>query len=134
MARQLPRGARPSGHPLSSENIFSLSRPLTGRSWVATLFFLYDRTLIYSPPFTRLLILLLLLASGNVHPNPGPPMFAQQIPYIPAPFAPEKLGEPQSNVAAARGESTPPAPSSLGPLSGPCFPGMTRVVGFAHPV
>jgi len=30
----------------SSEIIFSCSRPLTGRSWTATLFFLYDRTLI----------------------------------------------------------------------------------------
>jgi len=60
---------RPSGPPQSFGNIFSFNRPLTGRSWTATLFLLYDRTLIYSPP--RLLILL-LLASGNVHPNPGP--------------------------------------------------------------
>jgi len=52
--------------------VFSCSCPLTGHSWTATLFFLYDRTVIYVPPFTRLLILLLLLASGNVHPNPGP--------------------------------------------------------------
>jgi len=63
MARQLPRGARPSGCAQLSGNIFSFSRPLTSRSCTATLFFLYDRTLICSPPFTRLLILLLQLAS-----------------------------------------------------------------------
>jgi len=63
-----------------------------------------------------------------------PALFAQQNPYIPAPFAPEKLGESQSNAAAARGGSTPPAPGSLGPLSGPCFPGVTWVVGSVHPV
>ena len=39
--------------------------PLTGHNWVAPL--LIDRT-----PFQRLLILALLLISGNVHPNQGP--------------------------------------------------------------
>jgi len=65
MASNYPEGPRPS------------SRPLTGHSWTATLFFPYDRTLIYSPPFIRLFILLLLLAIGNVHPNPAPPLFTQ---------------------------------------------------------
>jgi len=65
MARQLPRGARSSGRLQSFGIIFSFSRPLTGRSWTATLFFLYDRTLICSPPFTHLIILLLLLANTN---------------------------------------------------------------------
>jgi len=50
------------------------------------------------------------------------------IPHISAPFAPEKLGKSQSNAAAARGRSTPPAPGFLGPLSGPCFPRVTWVV------
>ena len=45
---------------------FSLGRPLTGHNWAAPLL-LIDRT-----PFRRLLILALLLISGNVHPNPGP--------------------------------------------------------------
>ena len=46
--------------------VFSLSRLLTGHNWVAPLL-LIDRT-----PFRHLLILALLLISGNVHPNPGP--------------------------------------------------------------
>ena len=45
---------------------FLLGRPLTGHNWAAPLL-LIDRT-----PFRRLLILALLLISGNVHPNPGP--------------------------------------------------------------
>jgi len=137
MVRQLSRGARPFGCPPIVWNhcfIFSCSCPLIGCSWTATLLFLYDQTLIYSPPFTCLLILLHLLASGNVHPNPGLPLFFQQNPYIPAPFAPEKLDKPQSNAAAAIGGSTLPAPGSLGPLSCPCFLGVTWVVGSAHPV
>jgi len=39
-------------HPVAPNRldyIFSFSRTLTGRSWTATLFFLYDRTLIRSP-------------------------------------------------------------------------------------
>jgi len=59
--------------------------------------------------------------------TPPPPLLAQQIPYIPAPFAPEKLGEPQSNEAAARNGSTPPALGFLGLLSGPCFSGVSWV-------
>jgi len=123
---------RPSGRPPIVWNhcfIFSCCHPLTGRSWTVTLLFLYYRTLIYSPPLTRLLMLLLLLASGNATLTPVPPLFSQQIRYIPAP---EKLGEPQSDAAAARGGSTPPAPGSLGPLSGPCFSGVTWVIGSAH--
>ena len=45
---------------------FSLGHPLTGHNWAAPLL-LIDRT-----HFRRLLILALLLISGNVHPNPGP--------------------------------------------------------------
>jgi len=116
MARQLPR--RPN-HPVTPFNRlfhFSCTRPLTGCSWTATLLFLYDRTLIYSPPLTRLTILLLLLACGNVHPNPGPAPVCPTISYIPAPFVPEKLGEPQSNATAARGGSSPPASRLPGPM------------------
>jgi len=92
MARQLLRGARPSGRIQSSGNIFSSSRPLTGRSWTATLFFLYDRTLICSPPFTRLLILLFLPASGNVHPNPGPAPVRPTIPKYPCSVCSHEVG------------------------------------------
>jgi len=63
-------------HPVATNRLetFLFSRPLTGRSWTATLFFLYDQTLICSPPFIRLFILLLLLVSGSVHPilSPAP--------------------------------------------------------------
>jgi len=53
--------------------LFLFNRPLAGRSWTAALFLIYyDRTLLRSPPLSRLLILLLLLISGNVHPKPGP--------------------------------------------------------------
>ena len=60
----LPRGSTKRSPPLS-RTVFSLGRPLTGHNWVASLL-LIDRT-----PFWRLLILALLLISGNVHPNPG---------------------------------------------------------------
>ena len=60
MAGQISRGARPKGHPPLSWTVFSL----TGHNWAATL--LIDRS-----PFQRLLILALLLISGNAHPNPG---------------------------------------------------------------
>ena len=66
MAGQISRGARPKGRPPLSWTVFSLGRPLTGHNWAALLL-LIDRT-----PFRRLLILALLLISGNVHPNPGP--------------------------------------------------------------
>jgi len=57
----------------STLKFFSFGRSLTGRGWTAALFLIYfNRTLLYSPPFSRLLILLLLLVSGNVHSNPGP--------------------------------------------------------------
>ena len=52
--------------PPLSRTVFSLGHPLTGHNWAAPLL-LIDRT-----PFRRLLILALLLISGNVHPNPGP--------------------------------------------------------------
>jgi len=55
----------------------------------------------------------------------APPQFAQQIPNIPVPFAPVRLGEPQSNATAARGGSTPHDPGYLNPLLGPCIPGVT---------
>ena len=66
MAGQISRGARPNRSPPLSRTVFSLDRPLTGHYWAAPLL-LIDRT-----PFRRLLILALLLISGNVHPNPGP--------------------------------------------------------------
>jgi len=108
-------------HPVAPNRLESFFRVTDWSQLDGDSFVPLRPTLIYSPSFTRLLILFLLLASGNVHPS----LFAQQ---IPDPFAPEKLGEPQFNAAAARGRSTPP---SLGPLSGPCFSG---VVGSAHPV
>ena len=61
----LPRGSTERSPPLS-RTVFSLGCPLTGHNWAAPLFFI-DRT-----PLRRLLILALLLISGNVHPNPGP--------------------------------------------------------------
>ena len=61
----LPRGSTERSPPLS-RTVFLLGRPLTGHNWAAPLL-LIDRT-----PFRRLLILALLLISGNVHPNPGP--------------------------------------------------------------
>ena len=61
----LLRGSTERSPPLS-RTVFSLGRPLTGHNWAAPLL-LIDRT-----PFRRLLILELLLISGNVHPNPGP--------------------------------------------------------------
>ena len=61
----LPRGSTERSPPMS-RTIFSLGRPLTGHNWAAPLL-LIDWT-----PFRRLLILALLLISGNVHPNPGP--------------------------------------------------------------
>ena len=60
-----PEGLDRNSPPLS-RTVFSLGRPLTGHNWAAPLL-LTDRT-----PFRRLLILALLLISGNVHPNPGP--------------------------------------------------------------
>jgi len=66
-----PEGPSHPVFPNRLESFFSCSHLLTGRSWTTTLFFLYDQTLIYSPPFILLLILLLLLVSENVHPNPS---------------------------------------------------------------
>ena len=62
--KDLPRGLTKRSPPLSW-TVFSLGCPLTGHNWAAPL--LIDRT-----PFKRLLILALLLISGNVHLNPGP--------------------------------------------------------------
>ena len=61
----LPRGSTERSPPLS-QTVFSLGRSLTGHNWEAPLL-LIDRT-----RFLCLLILALLLISGNVHPNPGP--------------------------------------------------------------
>ena len=60
----LPKGLTKRSPPLS-RTIFMLGCPLTGHNWATPL--LFDRI-----PFQRLLILALLLISGNVHPNPGP--------------------------------------------------------------
>ena len=60
----LPRGLTKRLPPLSW-TVFLLGCSLTGNNWAAPL--LIDQT-----PFQRLLILALLLISGNVHPNPGP--------------------------------------------------------------
>ena len=65
MAGQIFRGARPKGRP-HCRTVFLLGRPLTGHNWAAPLL-LIDRT-----HLQRLLILALLLISGNVHPNLGP--------------------------------------------------------------
>ena len=59
----LPRGSTKKPPPFSW-TVFSLGCPLTGHNWAALL--LIDRT-----PLQRLLILALLLISGNIHPNPG---------------------------------------------------------------
>ena len=61
----LPRGSTGRLPPLP-RTVFLLGRPLTGHNWAAPLS-LIDRT-----SLRRLLILALLLISGNVHPNPGP--------------------------------------------------------------
>ena len=58
-----PEGLDRKVAPIVSD-CFSLGCPLTGHNWAAPL--LIDRT-----PLRRLLILALLLISGNVHPNPG---------------------------------------------------------------
>ena len=58
-----PRRLTKRSPPLSW-TVFLLGCPLTGHNWAAP--HLIDRT-----PFQRLLILALLLISGNVHPNPG---------------------------------------------------------------
>ena len=58
----LQRGSTEGSPPLS-RTVFLLGRSLTGHNWVAPLL-LIDRT-----PLRRLLILALLLISGNVHPN-----------------------------------------------------------------
>ena len=60
----LPRSSTKRSPPLSW-TVFLLGCSLIGHNWVAPL--LIDRT-----PFQRLLILALLLISGNVHSNPGP--------------------------------------------------------------
>ena len=60
----LPRGSTKKS-PLLSWTVFSLGCLLTGHNWAASL--LINRT-----PLQHLLILALLLISGNVYPNPGP--------------------------------------------------------------
>ena len=66
MAGHISPGARPKGRPHCLGLFFRWACSLTGHNWVAP-FLLIDRT-----PLQRLLILALLLISGNVHPNPGP--------------------------------------------------------------
>ena len=61
----LLRGLTERSPPLS-RTVFLLGRLLTGHKWAAPLL-PTDQT-----PFQHLLILALLLISGNVHPNPGP--------------------------------------------------------------
>jgi len=78
-----------------------------------SLHFLRPESILLPSPFSRLLILLILLVSGNVHPTPALPLFAQQTPNIHAASALVGLGEPPFSVAAARGGSTPPAPGTL---------------------
>ena len=74
MAVGLPEGPSYPGH----SPIFSLCCPLNDRSRAAHSFFKIGclfSLFLFSCPFLallRLLILLLLLMSGNVHPNPGP--------------------------------------------------------------
>jgi len=123
--------------PQSSGIIFSFlwcSRPLTGRSWTATLLFLYDRTLIYSPPLTRLLILLLLLASGNVHPNPGPAPIRPRNPIYLCSVCSREVG--RTSVQSSRCKKW--VHSTCSGLPGPTlrsmFSRVTWVVGSAHPV
>ena len=60
----LPRDSTKRSPPLS-RTVFWLGCSLTGHNWAAPL-------LIDQNPLRRLLILALLLISGNVHPNPGP--------------------------------------------------------------
>jgi len=62
---------------------FSFSRPLTNRSCTVALLIFNNRTHLCSPLFFSPLILLLLLVSGNVHPNPGPVAQQPLNPHIP---------------------------------------------------
>ena len=70
--------SRGSQLPRALPFIFSLCCPLNDSRWAAHSFFkiggLFSLFLFSCPSFAllRLLILLLLLMSGNVHPNPGP--------------------------------------------------------------
>jgi len=97
-------------------DIFSFSRTLAGRSWTAILFSPYNRTLICSPPSLVSSSSFSYLQAATFTLTPAPSLFAQQTPNTPALSAPVRLGEPQSNAAASRGGSTPPAPDSLDPL------------------
>ena len=68
--------SRGSQSPRALPFIFSLCCPLNDRRRTARSFFkigrLFFLSLFSCPSLARLLILFLLLMSGNVHPNPGP--------------------------------------------------------------
>ena len=98
----LPRGSTKRSPPLSL-NIFSLGYPLTGHNWAAPL--LIDQT-----PLQRLLILALLLISGNVHPNLGPSATILT-PGTPAPSATLMLAETLFSALLASSGCTSSAPS-----------------------
>ena len=69
--------SRISQLPRALPFIFSLCCPLNDHRWAAHCFFkighLSSLSLFSCPPLARLrLLILLLLMSGNIHPNPGP--------------------------------------------------------------
>ena len=68
--------SRGSQLPRALHFIFSLCCPLNDRRRAAHSFFkigrLFSLSFFSCPSLARLLIVLLLLMSGNVHPNPGP--------------------------------------------------------------
>ena len=66
-----PRVSVTPGTPLT-QSIFSPCSPLNDRRRVARSLFKIGLFFLFCPSLARLLILLLLLMSGNVHPNPFP--------------------------------------------------------------
>jgi len=100
--------------------------PTFGSPWSSSTPPFFGRGRVAPPPpslflslflFTsHLLILLLLLASGNVYSNPSTTPVCPRNPKYLAPYAPMRLGESLSSVAAAKGGSTLSASGSLNPL------------------